>query len=64
MSDKFLDKIEEQGRQKGIEKNRLESIKAVMESFKVTAREAMEALKNPADDQPRYLTVLHQKETR
>ncbi len=34
------------------------AIKNVMESFKVTAQQAMEALKIPTADQPKYLAKL------
>ena len=57
-----LDRVEARGEakgiQRGIDQNRIESIKNVMESFKVTAQQAMEALKIPTDDQPKYLAKL------
>ncbi|MBR3143067.1 MAG: hypothetical protein IKF09_07990 [Clostridiales bacterium] len=53
-----LDRVEEKGIQRGIDQTRIESIKNVMESFKVTAQQAMEALKIPVDDQPKYLAKL------
>ena len=45
-------------RKEGIDQNRVESIKNVMESFKVTAQQAMEALKIPVADQSKYLAKL------
>jgi hypothetical protein len=47
-----------EGRREGIEQNRIESIKNIMESFKVTAQQAMEALKIPVADQAKYLAKL------
>ena len=42
----------------GVEQTRLESIKNVMEGLKYTAQQAMELLKSPAADQPKYLARL------
>ena len=53
-----LDRVEEKGIQRGIDQNRIESIKNVMEGLKYTAQQAMELLKIPADDQPKYLAKL------
>ena len=36
-------------------RTKIEDIKNIMESFKVTAQQAMDALKIPAADQPKYL---------
>jgi cytidylate kinase len=36
----------------------LENIKNIMEGLKYTAQQAMELLKIPADDQPKYLAKL------
>ena len=47
-----------EGRREGIEQNRIESIKNIMESFKVTAQQAMAALKIPVADQAKYLAKL------
>ena len=63
MGDILLDAVEERGRQQGIEQSRLESIRCLMESYGVAEDKAMEALKIPADERPRYLEILNQKET-
>ena len=47
-----------QGRNEGLDEARLESIKNVMESFKISAQQAMAALKIPLTDQPKYATKL------
>ena len=47
-----------EGRVEGIESTRLESIRIVMERLKYTAQQAMEFLKIPAADQPKYLAKL------
>ena len=48
----------EEGRTEGIESNRLESIRIVMERLKYTAQQAMEFLKIPTADWPKYLAKL------
>lgn len=48
----------ETGIQTGTEQNRLESIRNIMESLKLTAEQAMDALGIPAADQPKYLSKL------
>ena len=48
----------EEGRTEGIESNRLESIRNVMDGLKYTAQQAMELLRIPAADQPKYLAKL------
>ena len=48
----------EEGRSEGIESNRLESIRIVMERLKYTAQQAMEFLKIPSADWPKYLAKL------
>lgn len=60
--DALLDRIEEkgwkegkkEGIKEGIDQARKESISNIMKSFKVTAQQAMEALKIPEDDWPKY----------
>lgn len=49
-----LDRAEE----RGVEKNRLENIKNVMEGLKYTAQQAMDLLKIPKNEQPKYLAKL------
>ena len=39
-------------------RTRLRSIKAVMETLKLNAQQAMEALKIPVDEQPKYLAKI------
>lgn len=57
-----LDRVEkrgeEKGRRDGVDQTRLESIKNVMESFKVTAKQAMDALKIPLSEQAKYAAKL------
>ena len=48
----------EEGRTEGIESTRLESIRNVMGGLKYTAQQAMELLRIPAADQPKYLAKL------
>ena len=54
----LLDRVEEKGRQEGVDTTRVESIRNIMESFKVTAQQAMEALKIPTAEQKKYLGML------
>ena len=46
------------GRQQGIDQNRIESIKNIMEGLKYTAQQAMDLLKIPVSDQPKYLAKI------
>ena len=54
----LLDRVEERGIEKGIEQNRLESIRNIMAGLKYTAQQAMDLLKVPAEDQKKYLKML------
>jgi predicted transposase YdaD len=70
----LLDRIEERGRQKGLDEghregrqegfregadqNRLENIRSIMETMKLTAKQAMEALKIPESEQSKYIARL------
>jgi flagellar biosynthesis/type III secretory pathway protein FliH len=47
-----------EGRMEGIESNRLESIRNVMDGLKYTAQQAMELLRIPVAEQPKYLAKL------
>ncbi len=47
-----------EGRVEGIESTRLESIRNVMGGLKYTAQQAMELLRIPVADQPKYLAKL------
>ena len=65
-----LDRVEAKGREKGreegrvegraegVELTRMESIKNVMATLKFTAQQAMDVLRIPADEQPKYLGRL------
>lgn len=65
-----LDRVEEKGRQEGrqegrregrkegIEQTRLESIRNIMDSLALTAQQAMDALKIPVEDRPKYEAKL------
>ena len=50
--------MKEEGREEGIDQNRVESIKNVMEGLKYTAQQAMDLLKIPVADQSKYLAKL------
>ena len=64
------DRIEERGRQKGLDEGHqegfregadqkcLENIRSLMESMKLTAKQAMEALKIPESEQSKYIARL------
>ena len=66
----LLDRVEERGRQKGLDEGHqegfregadqkcLENIRSLMESMKLTAKQAMEALKIPESEQPKYFARL------
>ena len=58
----LLDRIEERGRKEGFregaDQNRLENIRSLMESMKLTAKQAMEALKIPESEQSKYIARL------
>ena len=50
--------IREEGREEGVDQSRIESIKSLMKTLKLTAQQAMEALSIPLSEQSRYLTKL------
>ena len=50
---------EELGEERGREKNLLENLRSVMESFNVSAEKAMESLKVPENEQAYYLSKLN-----
>lgn len=58
--EKYYDREEarEEGREEGRETNTMESIRNLMETLKLTAEQAMAALKVPAEDQQKYLDML------
>ena len=47
-----------EGIEEGIDKNRMESIKNIMEGLKYTAQQAMDLLKIPKGEQPKYMARL------
>ena len=51
---KAIDDMRKESREEGIESTRLESIRNVMDGLKYTAQQAMELLRIPAADQPKY----------
>ena len=51
-------KVIEEMREEVEERTMLNAIKNIMEGLKYTAQQAMELLKIPADDQPKYLAKL------
>ena len=44
--------------QRGIDQTRIESIKSIMETLKLTAQQAMDALKIPKGEQGKYMARL------
>ena len=56
---KAMDDLREASIQRGIEQNRVENIKSLMETLKLTAeQQAMTALKIPEVDYPKYMAKL------
>lgn len=58
----LLDRLEargeERGRQHGVDETRLEHIKNIMDGLNYTAQQAMDLLKIPESEQPKYLAKL------
>jgi hypothetical protein len=54
----LLDRIEERGRKEGVDQTRLETIKSLMETMKLTAKQAMDAMKIPESEQSKYIARL------
>ena len=48
----------DEGRLEGEKKNLLENIRILMETMKWTAKQAMDALKVPADKQDEYISLI------
>ena len=48
----------EEAREEGIDQNRVDSIKNIMETLKLTAQQAMDALKIPKGEQGKYMARL------
>lgn len=53
-----MELFREEGRAEGAESERINNIRSMMEMLKLSARQAMDALKIPASEQPRYLSML------
>ena len=47
-----------EGHQEGVNQARVENIKNLMESLKLTAKQAMDALKIPDSERERYMPLL------
>ena len=47
-----------EGRVEGIEQERINNIQNLMESMKLTAQQAMDALMIPVSEQPKYAAIL------
>ena len=60
--EKVLEKEREEGRreghQEGVNQARVENIKNLMESLKLTAKQAMDALKIPDSEREKYMPLL------
>ena len=48
----------EEGKKDGKEAERINSIRNLMESLKLTSQQAMDALKIPSEEQPHYFSLL------
>ena len=55
---KAMEDLREESIQRGIDQNRIESIKNLMQTLKLTAQQAMDALLILAKDQSKYLAKL------
>ena len=53
-----LDRVEKKGMETGIENTTISNIKSLMETLKFTAQQAMDALRIPAAEQPKYAAKL------
>ena len=58
MSSELLDRLEARGYQKIVDETRLEHIKNIMDGLNYTAQQAMDLLKIPESEQPKYLAKL------
>jgi hypothetical protein len=58
MRKEAMEKGMEKGLGQGIEQNRLENIRNLMTTMKLTAQQAMDALLIPADEQEKYIALL------
>ena len=48
----------EEAREEGIDQTRIESIKSIMKTLKLTVEQAMDALQIPKDDRAKYMARL------
>ena len=55
---KVMEDLREESIQRGIDQNRIESIRNIMDGLKYTAQQAMDLLKIPVADQKKYLAKL------
>ena len=55
---KIMDELREESREEGREETKVHDLKALMEELKVSAERAMDLLRVPAADRPRYLAML------
>ena len=53
-----MEQLRDESIQRGIDQTRIESIKSIMETLKLTAQQAMDALKIPKDEQGKYMARL------
>ena len=53
-----MELFKEDGRREGIDQTRVESIRNLMKTLKLTAQQAMDALLIPPADQSKYLAKL------
>jgi predicted transposase YdaD len=54
----FREEGREEGRAEGAESERINNIRSMMEALTMTAKQAMDVLKIPASEQPKYLSML------
>ena len=55
---KEFDEKKQEGREEGVDQTRVDAIKLLMKKLKYTAKQAMDFLEIPADDQSKYLAKL------
>ena len=55
---KVMEDLREESIQRGIDQNRIESIRNIMDGLKYTAQQVMDLLKIPVADQKKYLAKL------
>ena len=53
-----MEQLRDESIQRGIDQNRVDSIKNIMETLKLTAQQAMDALKIPKGEQGKYMARL------